>query len=71
MRVYQRGTAAFVPVYPWLGVGSNGRRGAGVLRVGAYFDLQEVTIMRVRMVCIRLPRFMGSVVRLLTGKRRT
>ena len=43
MRVHQRGIVAFVPVYPWMGMGGDGRCGVGVLRLGAHIDMQEVT----------------------------
>lgn len=71
LRVHQRGTAAAVSVHPGLGMGGALRCDAGVCRMGAHFKLQEVIGMRVRMVCIRLPKFMGGIVRMMAGRRRT
>ena len=68
--VHRGWAAAAVSVHPGLGLGSDGRCSAHLRRVGAARHLQEVKSMRVRMVCIRLPRFVGSAVRKVTGKRR-
>ena len=70
LRTHQRGIAAAVSVHPQLGMGSTGRYDAGVRRMGAYIDLQEVKSMRVRMVCIHLPKALGSVVRWMASRRR-
>ena len=71
MHMYQRGIASAFPVYPGMGLGGYRRYGAGLRRVGTHFNLQEVRMMRVRLVCIRLPKLMSGMVRLLAGKRRT
>lgn len=70
LRAHQRGIAAAVSVHPRLGMGSTGRYDAGVRRLGAHIDLQEVKSMRVRMVCIHLPKALGSVVRWMASRRR-
>ena len=70
LRAHQRGIAAIVSVHPQLGMGGTGRHDAGVCRLGAHIDLQEVKSMRVRMVCIHLPKALGSVVRWMASRRR-
>ena len=70
LRVRQCRFADAVPVHSRMGVGCVGRCDAGVRRMGAYINMQEVKKMRVRMVCIRVPRFMSGFVRMLAGKRR-
>ena len=70
MRAHQRGLAAAVLMYSGMGVGSDCGCSAGVLRLGVDLNMQEVKMMRVRMVCIRLPKFLGGMVRMLAGRRR-
>ena len=43
VRVHCRRAAAFVPVHPGVGLGSDGGRGAGDGRLGADQHMQEVT----------------------------
>ena len=70
VRVHQRGIAAAVSVHPGVGVVRAGGRDAGLRRLGADFNLQEVINMRVRMVCIHLPKVLGGVVKWMSGRRR-
>ena len=71
LRADLRGSAAVVPVHTRLGLGGAGGRCADLRRLGADLDLQEVRRMKVRMVCIRVPRFMGGMLRWMAGRRRT
>ncbi|MBE5810819.1 MAG: stage V sporulation protein M [Clostridiales bacterium] len=40
------------------------------MRAGLSFQAAGGDKMRVRMVCIRLPKFMGGIVRKMAGRRR-
>ena len=57
-------------MYSGVGLGGDCRDRPGLCRLGFDLNMREVKIMRVRMVCVRLPKFMGNVVRMLAGKRR-
>lgn len=72
LRVHRRGAAAAFVVHPGMGLGGRVRRGAHRGRVAADLNLQEVNVlkeMKVRMVCIRVPRALRGVVRLIAKKR--
>lgn len=57
-------------VHPGVGVGGAAWRGAGNRRAGADLCGEEVTEMRVRMVCVKVPKPLRGVVRFLVKKRR-
>lgn len=65
------GIAAAVPVHTGLGVDHCGGRGADCAGLRADQTLGEVKQVRVRMVCVRLPRFVGGMIRLLRARRRS
>lgn len=56
--------------HPGVGVGGAAWRGAGNRRAGADLCGEEVTEMRVRMVCVKVPKPLRGVVRFLVKKRR-
>ena len=61
--------AAAVSVYSRLGLGCADGCGADLRRLGSYIKLQEVMDVKVRMVCVRLPRCLSGVVRFLARRR--
>ena len=69
-RAHWAGAAATVFVHSGVGLGGAGGLPAGGRRAADDSREQEVRGLKVRMVCVKAPRFLSGILRLVTGKKK-